>query len=584
MPETQHMLYAGVGSRETPPAVQDFMRDIAARLARRAYLLRSGAADGADTAFEDGCKAVGGRMEIWLPWKGFNEHADTGFYPTEAHAAVAATVHPAWDRLTRGPRALHSRNVGQVLGRGLDQPVSFVLCWTRDGCINDATRTEDTGGTATAIVLAARRGIPVFNLFNPKDPQQINREVVDRLTLHVLADCRPFHLDGSLPQHGEILVFGSNLAGRHGKGSAEIALKRFGAVYGQGQGLQGQSYGIATKDGRPGTPALADVAATLPLPVIRDQVIEFLKLARSTPDKRYFVVRLGCVLAAHEDADIAPLFAAAPSNCSFSDAWRPWLGPRSAVPTVATPDPRGDGINIWSGTKGLGGALTNMSELARKRGNIQFGYPVQIGKVQYPDAEAAYQALKRHGEASYNDGLMIDIIALKFRQNAKLLKLVTDKGGLAWLGRCSHFTGAKTEGFKSWEGQGVSSRFICNLMHGYQKALSGEGPATRVAHVKDAPYDIYIGRKNGDLPASIWANSHQIGKDGTREEVVLKYYRDTLDNPELMARIHELRNRTLGCWCKTKDDPHALCHGDVLVALAEGREFRLPERVQGSLF
>lgn len=165
MPPT--LLYAGIGSRQTPPAVLDYMRRVAFRLAKRGYVLRSGAADGADAAFEEGCKQAGGRMEIWLPWRGFNGHADTGLYPSERHAQMAATVHPAWDRLSRGPRALHSRNAGQVLGADLATPVSFVLCWTPDGCESEKSRTRTTGGTGTAIVLAAQNSIPVFNLANP---------------------------------------------------------------------------------------------------------------------------------------------------------------------------------------------------------------------------------------------------------------------------------------------------------------------------------------------------------------------------------------------------------------------------------
>jgi hypothetical protein len=136
---------------------------------------------------------------------------------------------------------------------------------------------------------------------------------------------RRFHPDKSLPKNGEVFVFGSNLAGRHGKGSALVAKERFGAKYGVGRGRQGQSYAIPTKDGRPGTPALADPRATLPLTCIRDDIDTFIEYARSHPHERFFVVRVGCSLAAHSDADIAPLFVTAPANCSFPENWKPWL-------------------------------------------------------------------------------------------------------------------------------------------------------------------------------------------------------------------------------------------------------------------
>lgn len=242
------------------------------------------------------------------------------------------------------------------------------------------------------------------------------------------------------------------------------------------------------------------------------------------------------------------------------------------------------GINIWSGAKGLGGALTNMSERAREKGNIKHSYPVVVNGVKFEDSEAAYQALKRKDDAQFNDGLMIDLIALKFKQNPKLQELVTQNGGVSWLGRCSHFTNATSPGFQSWEGQGASSRFIRNLMHGYQKSLSGEGPEMRVVHVKEAPFDVYIGRQNGDLAESIFANPWVIGKDGSREEVLKRYYAYAKSNKKILARLHELRFRTLGCWCNTKAEPGTPCHGDILVAMAEGREWSLPEAAQKCLF
>lgn len=173
------MLYAGIGSRETPPGVLAYMSKVAHRLAELGYVLRSGAAAGADAAFEYGCDSGGGGKEIWLPWRGFNQHDDTGLYPADQHFALAATLHPAWQRLTSGAQMLHARNVGQVLGQSLNEPVSFVLCWTPDGCESSESRTRGTGGTGTAISLASNRGIAVFNLRN--------EDARDRLAKFVLA-------------------------------------------------------------------------------------------------------------------------------------------------------------------------------------------------------------------------------------------------------------------------------------------------------------------------------------------------------------------------------------------------------------
>jgi hypothetical protein len=75
-------------------------------------------------------------------------------------------------------------------------------------------------------------------------------------------------------------------------------------------------------------------------------------------------------------------------------------------------------------------------------------------------------------------------------------------------------------------------------------------------HFKKAPYDVFIGRP------SKWGNPFEIGKDGTRIEVIQKYEEYLLSNPELLKDLEELRGKVLGCWCK----PSA-CHGDVLVKL-----------------
>lgn len=176
----QRLRYAGVGSRETPAAVLDYMRRVAVRLASHGFLLRSGRAIGADSAFESGANDAGGLMEIWLPKPGSNRHSGPGKIPSKVHFTAAATTHPNWGRLSPFDQALHARNVGQVLGEDLRTPVNFVLCWTPDGAESEAARTVRTGGTATAIVVADRNGIPVINLAAPQATARL-AEVVQRL-------------------------------------------------------------------------------------------------------------------------------------------------------------------------------------------------------------------------------------------------------------------------------------------------------------------------------------------------------------------------------------------------------------------
>ena len=166
--------YTGIGSRETPPEVIAIMVGFAGALAAAGWCLRSGGADGADDAFERGCALAGGTMDIYLPWKGFNGRTGPLHGVCDAARALAASVHPAWDRLGQGPQKLHARNTYQCLGRQLDAPSELVVCWTPDGCESRTERSRATGGTATGIVLAADRGIPVFNLQREGSRHRLN--------------------------------------------------------------------------------------------------------------------------------------------------------------------------------------------------------------------------------------------------------------------------------------------------------------------------------------------------------------------------------------------------------------------------
>lgn len=98
-------------------------------------------------------------------------------------------------------------------------------------------------------------------------------------------------------KENEIFVFGSNLAGMHGGGAARTARLHYGAVMGQGVGLQGRSYAIPTMQGGVET--------------IRPYVDEFIAFAKQHPDKHFLVTPIGCGIAGFEPEDIAPLFEGA---------------------------------------------------------------------------------------------------------------------------------------------------------------------------------------------------------------------------------------------------------------------------------
>lgn len=160
-------LYAGIGSRQAPPEALDRMREFAYHAARRGWTLRSGAAEGADTAFETGCDDAKGKKEIFLPWANFNGHGSPLYHPSDGALKIAKEIHPAWDFLRIPAKKLVARNMHQVMGRDLKEVVDCVVCWTSDGCESHETYGRRTGGTGTAIALASLNNVPIFNLHNP---------------------------------------------------------------------------------------------------------------------------------------------------------------------------------------------------------------------------------------------------------------------------------------------------------------------------------------------------------------------------------------------------------------------------------
>lgn len=161
------MIYAGIGSRETPADVLNLMCRVANRLARDGYTLRSGNAPGADQAFADGHLMAGGApIEIYLPWPNFEKDFIDAWgaeivrrsRPQPEAYKIAEFFHPAWGRLSRGGRALQARNVHQIVGPEVHVPVlpEFVLCWTKGG--------RGGGGTGQALRMARTYGVEICDL------------------------------------------------------------------------------------------------------------------------------------------------------------------------------------------------------------------------------------------------------------------------------------------------------------------------------------------------------------------------------------------------------------------------------------
>lgn len=174
-------IYTGIGSRRTPEPILNKMTAYGSAFAQMGCLLRSGAAPGADTVFEKGCTSADGMCDIYLPWKGFQNHPSDLHHISQECLEIAADIYgSAWQYLKRPVKLLMARNIYQVLGYDLASPSDFVVCWTPDGCTSRAERVRDTGGTGQAIACASSYDVPVFNL---------QREGQESKLLDFIGDC-----------------------------------------------------------------------------------------------------------------------------------------------------------------------------------------------------------------------------------------------------------------------------------------------------------------------------------------------------------------------------------------------------------
>lgn len=165
------LYYTGIGSRETPKEVLELIESISYKLSFIGMTLRSGGAEGADSAFEEGCI---GNKEIFLPWDGFNEkHEDieNGYFvynETKDTYQVVKDNHQFWYCLSSVARKLIGRDYLGLVGlNGIKS--KFVIGWTE--------HEEGTGGTAYTFRLAKKLGIPVYNLKDVSFDEIWNKEL-----------------------------------------------------------------------------------------------------------------------------------------------------------------------------------------------------------------------------------------------------------------------------------------------------------------------------------------------------------------------------------------------------------------------
>lgn len=158
-------IYTGIGSRKAPDNILLEFENIGYQLAKQGYLLRSGGADGCDSAFEEGCLKANGNRNIFLPWENFNNNPSKRFYISKEAYEIGKKYFEmtgrTWGSLNIAVKKLMARNCYQVLGPKLNDPTSFIICWTPEG--------KEIGGTSQALRIAKDYNIKVYNFGREED-------------------------------------------------------------------------------------------------------------------------------------------------------------------------------------------------------------------------------------------------------------------------------------------------------------------------------------------------------------------------------------------------------------------------------
>ena len=143
----------------TPEPVLGVMETVGKVLAKKGLLCRSGVESPADGAFLRGALAGGGRYDVYLPWKGYNNSDSLYFEPSKKAFGIAERHHYRWDLLNDKTQKLMARNTHEVLGTTLDEPSLFILTWSFQG--------KEMGVAQQIVRVAKAYKIPVFNLGAP---------------------------------------------------------------------------------------------------------------------------------------------------------------------------------------------------------------------------------------------------------------------------------------------------------------------------------------------------------------------------------------------------------------------------------
>lgn len=163
--------YVGTGNRDTPDTILQQMDRLAKELSQFGHVLRSGALDGPDLAFEAGSTET----EIHLPWKDFNQRKGLSYFNSNEVKTIAKMFQPTFDGLKPAIQAFLCKNVRCIMGKDLKSPVRFIVLWSVDGAEHSRDCVPATGSMTHLIKIASAMKIPVFNLGKQDAEQRLKQ-------------------------------------------------------------------------------------------------------------------------------------------------------------------------------------------------------------------------------------------------------------------------------------------------------------------------------------------------------------------------------------------------------------------------
>jgi len=170
-PAELYLPYVVVFNQDMPEASKSLLEGVVRRLDEAGYTLRMGGNTGPEEDFEKLSK----RVELHLPWRGFNQKESKSTFNTKNAFEIAKTFSPVYDKFSDPIKAMLARNVRLVLGKELKSPTLLLVTWSADGAESAAERTARTGNVGHVIAMASALRVPVFNLAKANTLERIQQ-------------------------------------------------------------------------------------------------------------------------------------------------------------------------------------------------------------------------------------------------------------------------------------------------------------------------------------------------------------------------------------------------------------------------